>query len=70
MAPGRAADIATGRSAEALPPAAGRWKARCWSADTPLPTRVHEANLTRDRDGKAVFQVYRPEGSRFYAQDE
>ena len=39
-------------------------------ADTPLPTRVHEANLTRDRDGKAVFQVYRPEGSRFYAQDE
>ena len=51
-------------------PQAGRWKATCWTPDTPLPTRVHEANMTRDADGKAVFQVYRPEGSRFYAQDE
>ena len=69
MAPSQAAG--TGRSAGGV---AGNWRAagrqRCWSADTPLPTRVHEANMTRDRDGKAVFQVYRPEGSRFYAQDE
>jgi hypothetical protein len=37
---------------------------------SPLPATVHEANLTHDRDGRPVFQVYRPEGSRFYVQDE
>jgi hypothetical protein len=38
--------------------------------DTPLPRRVNEANLTRDQDGTPVFQVYRPQGSRFYVQDQ
>ena len=55
---------------EALPAAGGPLEGNVLEPDTPLPTRVHEANLTRDADGKAVFQVYRPEGSRFYAQDE
>ena len=36
----------------------------------PLPAKVHESNVTYDRDGKPVFQVYRPEGSRFYAQQD
>ena len=55
---------------EALPAGGGPLEGNVLEPGTPLPARVHEANLTRDRDGKAVFQVYRPEGSRFYAQDE
>ena len=55
---------------EALPAGAGPLEGNLVPPDTPLPARVHEANLTRDRDGNPVFQVYRPEGSRFYAQDE
>lgn len=31
-----------------------------------LPVEVHEANQVIDADGRAVFQIYRPEGSETY----
>jgi len=55
---------------DALPAAGGPLEGNLLEPGTPLPGRVHEANLTRDEAGNPVFQVYRPEGSRFYAQDE
>ena len=54
----------------ALPPGRGPLVGRPLQEGERLPADIHEANLTVDKDGNRVFEVYRPQGSRFYAQDE
>ncbi|MGB8381798.1 MAG: hypothetical protein WCG47_11195, partial [Dermatophilaceae bacterium] len=54
----------------ALPPGPGPLVGRPLEEGERLPADIHEANLTVDKDGNRVFEVYRPQGSRFYAQDE
>ena len=39
---------------EALPATGGPLEGKVLEPGTPLPTRVHEANMTRDRDGNAI----------------
>ncbi|MGB8381393.1 MAG: hypothetical protein WCG47_09105, partial [Dermatophilaceae bacterium] len=57
-------------SQPAMPSDPGPLEGQLLPPGQPLPAKVHESNVTYDRDGKPVFQVYRPEGSRFYAQQD
>jgi hypothetical protein len=66
----RRAPFPSDSSPEASPPGGRPLEGDVLAEGARLPKGVHEANLTHDRDGKPVFQVYRPEGSQFYAQDD
>ena len=68
----RVAAVPTGQDQlrPALPPGQGVLEGRPLQDGEQLPGNVHESNLTVDKDGNRVFEVYRPQGSRFYAQDE